>query len=313
MAKSFWLRWGLMIALVLAAGTARAQEDGNGVITYGGIERSYYIHFPPGYDGTAPAPLFIMLHGATMSGVEMMLISDFNTVADQTGTITAYPDSRGAYWIYMDEDELAAGEDYHDDVGFIAALIDHLSGNYAIDADRVYVAGYSSGGMMALRLRCTMPDRISGFAVIGASFSYDLAQHCLNSSPAPVLIVLGTQDAAFPSLGYARVTPGGGLDSVFSLNQVMTFLSTLNGCIQSITTEEVTSANGSVRVLHHTYQDCPNNAQVGLYSLIDWNHDWPGYEIIDLGSDGMDETIRDAIWDFFREHGLEDASSPASS
>ena len=108
MAKTFFLRWMVVIALVLAGGIVHAQDDEQGTLTVDGLERSYTLHIPPGYDGSEPAPLVILLHGATMNGVSMMLMSDFNTTADQTGSIVVYPNSRGSRWIYLDEDEIPA-------------------------------------------------------------------------------------------------------------------------------------------------------------------------------------------------------------
>jgi polyhydroxybutyrate depolymerase len=282
---------------------ASAQEDKPGALMVDDLERSYFIHVPPGYDSAKPAPLVILLHGATMNGVQMMMLADFNTIADQTGAIVVYPDSLGERWIYIDEDEMPPDEAYHDDVRFIGALIDHLAEIYTIDTSRIYVAGYSSGGMLTLRLRCDMPGRFAGFAVIAANFSYDLALRCLDSDPAPVMVIMGTRDTAFPSLGYAFVTPDGQLDSLFSLNQEMSFLATLNQCDLSPLSEDVSAADGSKRVIRYTYGNCANNAGVVLYNVIEGDHNWPGYEIIDLGRGAEEDTIHDAIWEFFAAYG----------
>jgi polyhydroxybutyrate depolymerase len=50
-----------------------------------------------------------------------------------------------------------------DDVAFLAALIDQHRGLPA------YVAGYSSGGQMAIRLVHEIPDRLSGVVIISAT------------------------------------------------------------------------------------------------------------------------------------------------
>jgi polyhydroxybutyrate depolymerase len=243
-----------------------------------------------------------------MNGVSMMLASEFNLSADEAGALVIYPNSRGPRWMYLDEDETPADEDYHDDIAFLRALIDHLSGQYAVDSSRIYVAGYSSGGLMTLRLRCEMPDRIAAFAVIAANFSYDLALHCLDSEPAPVVVVIGTRDTPFPMLGFAAVTPSGELDSVFSLNQEMTFLSTLNECAQDVTEADVSSPTGTVQILRHTYPTCANNTQLKLYALLDWDHDWPGRAPLILEQSGEEGTIREAIWEFFAAFRLPDTT-----
>ena len=52
----------------------------------------------------------------------------------------------------------------HDDVGYIAALVDHLSAELCIDTDRVFASGYSNGGMFAHRLGCALGDRLAAVA-----------------------------------------------------------------------------------------------------------------------------------------------------
>ncbi|MDP6908623.1 MAG: hypothetical protein QF371_03915, partial [Flavobacteriales bacterium] len=43
-----------------------------------------------------------------------------------------------------------------DDVSFTAALIDSLSAEYSINADRVYSTGMSNGGFMSYYLACNL-------------------------------------------------------------------------------------------------------------------------------------------------------------
>ncbi len=303
------VRIGLVVMLaVLIGGQVFAQgNDFSDSLTYGEYERTFMVHLPPTYDGSADSetvPLVILLHGATMDGVSMMLVSDFNTAADAIGAIAIYPDALAGRWGYLDADQLPPSSAYRDDVGFIGALIDDVSQTYTIDPDRVYVAGYSNGGMLALRLRCEMEERLAGIVAIGANFSYDLAQHCLESDPVSTLLVLGTQDGVFPMLGYAAPTEDGKLDSVFSLNQGMTFLTTLNGCTSGMTSTDVTPPTGETRVNYYSYAGCAGGTEVALLSLVDWDHDWPGYEPTTLIGPAGDGLVRDAIWAFFEDHTL---------
>lgn len=49
----------------------------------------------------------------------------------------------------------------------IAALLNIVEKNYAVDSERIYVAGYSHGGSAALSLAMRMPGRIAGVAPCG--------------------------------------------------------------------------------------------------------------------------------------------------
>lgn len=302
-----WLSLAILFVVLLAisAGLVNAQEtDFIDSLTYDEFERTFMVHLPPDYDGSESAPLVIMLHGATMDGVSMMLVSDFNTAADEVGAIVVYPDGLAGRWGYLEADQLPPNSAYRDDVGFISALIDDLSTTYTIDPNRVYVAGYSNGGLLALRLRCEMEDRLAGIVAIGANYSFDLAQHCLESDPVSTLLVLGTKDGVFPMLGYAIPTDDGKLDSVFSLNQGMTFLTTLNGCTNGMISTDMTPPTGGTRIIHYVYNSCVGGTEVSLLSLVDWDHDWPGYEPTTVLGPAGDGLVRDVIWAFFEDHQL---------
>jgi polyhydroxybutyrate depolymerase len=300
----------LLIALVVALPFVSSLpvfaqgEDFTDSLGHDGYERTFLIHLPPDYDGSQPVPLVIMLHGATMNGISMMLIADFNTPADEVGAIVVYPDALAGRWGYLDDDQLPPETAYRDDIGFISALIDDLSEAYSIDPARVFVAGYSNGGLMALRLRCEMAGRLAGVAVIGANFTFDLAQHCLESDPVSTLLVVGTRDGTFPMLGYAVPTGDGRLDAVFSLNQGITFLRALNGCANTMTSTDVTPPTGDTRVTQYSYADCADGTEVSLLSLVDWDHDWPGRQPTTLIGPVGDGLVRDAIWAFFADHVL---------
>lgn len=291
----------LAVGVALSAGRVAAQ-DGDEVRTLmqGEDARTYVLHLPPGYDGSAAVPLVIALHGAGMSGSGMMLQNGFNTQADAHGMIVAYPDGVDGYWITFDADDMPAEADfrYYDDPQFILNLIDALSDEYNIDPARVYLLGYSNGGMLALRLRCAIGAQLAGTALVGASMSFAIAQECVTAEPSPVLIALGTNDSAFPWMGYAAPQPDGSLDATFSIAQTMTFLPLLNGCDLRAETVEVTAPDAPLRVIRDAYTDCTSGAPVVLYSLIGMAHDWPGYMPL-LLDDGTPGTVADAIAQFF--------------
>jgi polyhydroxybutyrate depolymerase len=74
----------------------------------------------------------------------------FTAKSDVEGFIVVYPEGFGASWNVVGGFGDAFSTNI-DDVGFIRALIDSLQGKFAIDRNRIYVAGFSQGAMMAYR------------------------------------------------------------------------------------------------------------------------------------------------------------------
>ncbi|MBN1202157.1 MAG: hypothetical protein JXJ20_09905 [Anaerolineae bacterium] len=300
----------LVLLLLVTGGAVFAQDGGEwddraDAITFDGINRSFWIHFPDGYDGSEAVPLVILLHGASMSGVSMMLTSDFNTPADEAGYIVVYPNAMQDGWDYLYPEEIPEGAEHIDDAGFLSALIDYMADPYGIDTNRVYVAGYSNGGRMALRARCDLSDKVAGVAVIAANLSFQMAEHCVDSEPTSLLLILGTQDSAFPWNGYVLVMDDGYILSVLSYTQAAGFLKMITGCAGSADIIDATAPTSPYVVQRSRYDRCDGGAVLELYALLDAAHDWPGqyHALLDGGETG---SLNDAIWQFFEGQSLAD-------
>jgi polyhydroxybutyrate depolymerase len=93
-----------------------------------------------------------------------------------------------------------------DDVSYFGAVLDDIAARNTIDATRIYVTGFSNGGMMSYRLACAMSDRIAGIAAVGGAsgqFDQSLNQYysCNPARPIPVLHVHATNDRNYPYAG----------------------------------------------------------------------------------------------------------------
>ena len=280
----------LLFLLGLLVGPAAAQEDITASITHDDLERGFLIHLPPGYEEDQPAPLLLVLHGAGMTGPEMMVLAQFNALADESGHIVVYPGGVNRGW------NAEAADNGPDDLGFLAAVLDHMEANYAIDGERVHVVGYSNGGTMALRVGCTFSERFAGVVAVAANFSFATASACLDAEPLSTLIVLGTRDHAFPWQGYAAVVDGEFV-SAFSAAQTMQFLATRNGCEEEIPLATVSLDDSPLRVVRDSYTGCDNDVEIALYALIDGEHGWPHQPVVTL-DDGSSGDMTGLIWQF---------------
>ena len=87
-----------------------------------------------------------------------------------------------------------------DDVGYLDALITRVRATHPVDPRRIFLAGFSNGGMMAHRYAC---ERAGAVAAI-ASFAGPLETiSCRPGQPVAVLQVQGLADQTVPAAGRA--------------------------------------------------------------------------------------------------------------
>jgi polyhydroxybutyrate depolymerase len=187
-------------------------------IEHRGVARTSRIYRPARL--ADDAGLVVMLHPATGDGDEFARLSGFDREAERLGWVAAYPDAwnPGPFGGW---DTFACCPNEHDDVGFISQLMKRIAGDHAVDSIRVFVAGFSRGGMMAYRIGCELADQVAGIAAVAGNMadpsgSAD-AVVCSPSRPVAVLVIHGTDDRVVPVeggtsplnpdlLGYAPLT-----------------------------------------------------------------------------------------------------------
>ena len=115
---------------------------------------TWYEYVPPKLRGSKEkAPLLFYFHGVwcvPLYGAEQ---SGWHDIADRENFIVVYPaPSLNKAWNVWDESSQPS------DFAFVMALIDHMKKTYAIDESRIYISGFSMGGMMTNALASAFPD-----------------------------------------------------------------------------------------------------------------------------------------------------------
>jgi polyhydroxybutyrate depolymerase len=266
----------LLMALAAGACSTAAPipertEDFEAVLEVDGLLRSYEVHVPEGYTGEEEHPLLLALHGSGFGADGMRSTTGLDTTADRHGFIVAYADGVDGGWVWD-----ASFSDEIDDVKFLTRLLDRLDGQLSIDRYRVYVTGFSAGGMMAQKLACTVPGRLAGAAVVGATLPHRIQDQCLSvisrRAPFSVISILGTGDPLIPFDGD---TATGDL-SLLSAAATMETWARRNGCE---TTPETSTAYEDpvfgITTRRERYPDCAAGLEVELYAMVDAGHIWP--------------------------------------
>ncbi|MDG6229485.1 MAG: PHB depolymerase family esterase, partial [Candidatus Thermoplasmatota archaeon] len=139
-----------------------------------GLERSYSIHIPEGYDGSKPLPLVLVFHGGGGNANNILQTTGFNQKADEEGFLVVYPQGSGRLQnsLLTWNTGFCCGyavENTIDDVAFIRQLIDHLQRHYPIDTKMIYATGISNGGMMTYLVGAELSDIFAAIAPVAAS------------------------------------------------------------------------------------------------------------------------------------------------
>ena len=237
----------------------------------GGTSRQYEIFRPTGT--TAPAPAVFLLHGGGGTGAQLERFTDFDRVAASAGIIAVYPQGLGREW----NDHRGPGaQSRADDGEFLLDLIDRLAAKGLVDPARVYIAGISNGGLMALDMACSHADRIAGIAVVAASFP--VGYRCNPARALPMIFVHGTEDRFIPFEG-GRIAGQFSAErgNVLSAEETIDFFVRAANCR---TRDEQSLADPSppdgTHVTIFRYGGCQTGAAVESVIVEGGGHSWPG-------------------------------------
>jgi polyhydroxybutyrate depolymerase len=267
----------------------------NGSISWQGETRTYVLIRPT--VAVANAPAVLLLHANGMNPDGFANLTRAGRLAQQYGVYVYLPKSRGAAW-----NENPSSYNTTDDVGFLSALIDHAVADDGVDAQRVYVAGYSSGGFMAERMACQGSSKVAGFVSVAATMRDSLQSVCTPSHAMPAAFMNGTSDAIVPYKGEPTVA---------SASAAVTFWASTNSCLPLTdmqTTALPQQVSDGTSVALTTFTACPSDAAAELYTINGGGHTWPGSLdgawTIGLGrtTGNLDATI--ALWTFLSQYQL---------
>ena len=288
----------VVLCLVVLGATAvpAAFTPGENVrqLQFDGLDRSYRLHAPPAYDGSAPVPLVLDIHGWLSNAEQQEALSGMRNVADANGFLVAYPQGIRNEW----NAGTCCGNAGIDEVGFLRAVVAAIEAEAPIDHRRVYVTGLSNGGAMTQRLACDASDMFAAAAPMAFPIPLKPVSECQPARSMPVLAVHGLTDQL---VSYN----GGGLG--ISAPASFAYWREMDACTGD--PERVDRGQSYCQ----TYPTCANGVQVGLCSVV--AQAFPGTffsgHIVYLNPDF---NVAQVAWDFLSQFTLpEEARSPAEA
>jgi polyhydroxybutyrate depolymerase len=276
-------------------------------IRINGFRRTYLVHVPPGYKPESPLPLVVVIHGAFDTAKGMEKVSGFSELADREGFVVLYPNGMGimGFLQHWNAGHCCgkAAEDQLDDVGYVAETIKDVCSRLKIDRDRIYMVGFSNGGMLAYRFAAERGDLLAAVAPLAASIggkpSEDAPQWHIPDPRHPLSVISfhGLEDDDVPYEG-GPSRHRGGTRTYWSVEKSIEFWVGKNGCSQEA--KEAYFSEGAVHL--KSWVDCMNHTGIWLYLIKGWGHVWPGKYFTATLAEGDALRNFDAaeiIWDHF--------------
>lgn len=183
------------LLLIAAAATLSFAQWGGGGKTIRDYKkvsvsgRDVYVYAPSGL--AENSPLLLSLHGANQDPDYQQSNTHWETVADTAGFVVAYPKGGEGYSAW----DISGDQD----TKWISAVIDQLVKDYKLNPKRVYLSGFSMGGMFSYHAISKIADKIAAIAPCSGTNVYGASKA---QRPMPIFHPHGTKDDV---LNYSQV------------------------------------------------------------------------------------------------------------
>lgn len=262
------------------------------------VKRSYQIYNP--VPNQKKLAVVIALHGGGGNATQM--IKRFQDQAQEHSFLLVAPqgvgpsDKKGVWNSTGCCGE--ATQQQVNDIEFIKQLIIDLQQYYSIDKKRIYVTGFSNGGMLTYQLANKLSQQLAAVAVVSGAMFNDQPTS-LDAVPVPMMIIHGERDPVVPvqggisSIGFVARAQHAPFQP---LSDTLNYWKLTNQC-KSIFKQKI-----NLYLSVETGQDC--KAPLIFYDLLEGKHVWPTssnrYERL---------AASEQIWNFFKTYSRPDLDS----
>lgn len=254
-----------------------------------GTTRQYDVYAPEGITSSESSKVgvVISLHGASNDYWNGRV--DFNSIAeaeknnDNKKFVVVYPRGLMRQLRGQERGWDSYTEDGVEDVEFFKAIVTELKKTYTVDDKRIYLAGFSNGGMMAYKAAYQAGDFFAAFASVAGYPVNESHLYHAGSQPTPFIHIQGKADQIFSESTYPS--------SVIVHNMIyrngsnFTSLGTGDGIVgenNKVESDCHAAATGGAAYYYYKVEN------LGHWYTADWT------------DDGKDD-IAPAIWAFFNK------------
>ena len=258
-----------------AAPDATAPADAPGAPVVGG-DRPAAVIVPPGYDGTTPVPLVVILHGRFTSPDYVVPVFGLDTLAADRNALVVAPDgqrdpSGNHYWNATD----ACCDLYDerpDDVAYLTGLIEEVQARFRVDAKRIYLIGHSNGAFMAMRLACERADLIAAvISIAGAAAA--TVEACAPAQPVSLLQLHGDRDETIKYEGGTLRQQDGAAVAYPSAATTVASWAGYDGCGAAVDDAPIDLDGAATAETTRVHRDgCPAGISVDLWTQVGAGH-----------------------------------------
>lgn len=283
--------------LAQQADARRVSHQYNDNLLVGEHKRHYVIRVPDACL-SKNSPLVILLHGGLTNARFVAYESKMSRKSDADEFILVYPQGTGGIGknlLTWNAGDCCGPAQWKasQDVEFVRALVEELPKKYKIDPDRIYVAGVSNGGMLAMKCANELSDVLAAVASVNGCLmdkSGTAPKH-----PVSLIAFNGTKDDVIRTAGGVGSMLGYKIDCPPAEETIKHFASQL-GC------DSTPKVEHTGEVTKEVYSS-PSGTEVCLYT-IPIKHFWPGgrrpYPTIGRNHDSLNAS--DVMCDFFWSH-----------
>ncbi len=234
-------------------------------IRVGSSQRNMIVYAPSGLNNP---PLLISLHGMNQDPQYQKNQTKYEPIADREKFIVVFPEGINKRW------DISGNTD----IDFLKVVIDTMVSRYNVDRNRVYVSGFSMGGMMSYHVANRMADRV---AAIGPVSGYLFNNTTSSSRPMPIMHIHGTTDDVVLYSGVASVVEAWRI---------------WNKCPSAgQTTKPYPASTPSSTASLQYWGPCDNGSEIALITLENKGH----WHSLDVNLNSSEE-----LWAFFKKHSL---------
>ena len=274
------VRFPVLLALLCLFGTTALGATCN--------DRRYEL-FDGRADKSRPGATIIAMHGFLGTARNMRKKTGFNRLARQHQLVILYPNGKRRRW-----NDGRSETDTTDDTSYLVSCINALAANGIAAPDRIFLAGHSNGGGMAMRMACDHPTRIKAIAVVATKLPSRYP--CASGAPVPAIFLHGTADPIAPHQGRPASSR---LGATLSSAEGLALWQRRNRC-GTATRSVIDNRNDGTRAEVTSFTSCA--AALSYVEIFGHGHAWPrpGAKATRLqGPASQEIDATQVIWQFF--------------